>query len=923
MDEADNIIEEKKGEEPPEGKKEKNSIEENKLIKERKEKIINFVKQKYNWISYVVLAIIVWIAIRIRTRNLSGLRDVTTGGWTLGPDLDPFLFLRWAKYIVENGTLFSLDMMRNVPIGFNTKAELLLHPYMIAWFHNIVSYFKDISVEQSAALYPVFFFAITVIVFFFLVRKIFIDKLGERDANIIALVSSFFLTVLPPLLPRTIAGIPEKESAAFFFLFMSFYLFLSAWKSKHKYGKYILAILAGTSTAGMAFIWGGFNFIFVILSLSTFIAFVLGQVNKEKFYIYSIWIFSAFIIMPLFSSRYTITGLVSSVTTGFAFLVFLIMAIHLIIYGTKVKNYFKLNKLEKVPPQIISLSVTILITIIFASVFFGPTFIFDRADTITQVLVKPTVSRIGVTVAENRQPYFNEWSNSFGPIIIGIPIFFWLFFIGSIYLFFNMVKVLRKKERWILTSGYFVFLVAIIFSRFRSNHILNGENFTSLSLYFIGVIIFLGIMGFYYYKYHMEGLGDKFKSIDFGMIFIFVFFFFSIVSARGAVRLIMMLVPSASIIVSYFVVSISSKAKEIKDKGSKWVGWFIIAIIIISVIFSGYQFYKISNSTAQGYIPSVYNQQWQKAMSWVRDNTPENAVFGHWWDYGYWIQTIGQRATILDGGNAQSYWNHLMGRYALTGPDEMQALEFLYAHNTTHFLIDSTDIGKYTAFSSIGSDENYDRRSWIHIFLKDNTQTQETKNSITFFYRGGSVLDEDILYEENDSKIFLPGGGAGIGGILVERDNSGKLSGQPLGIYIYQQNQYNLPLRYAYDNGEFIDFGSGIEAGIFLMQKIDENAGQVQIDPNGALLYLSRRTVKSQLAKFYLYSEENEFFKIAHIESDFIINNLRSQGLNVEEFAYFRGFRGPIKIWEINYPEDMEFKEEFIDTAYPESLQIA
>src|SRR3990172_10160255 len=106
-------------------------------------------------------------------------------------------------------------------------------------------------------------------------------------------------------------------------------------------------------------------------------------------------------------------------------------------------------------------------------------------------------------------------------------------------------------------------------------------------------------------------------------------------------------------------------------------------------------------------------------MTWVRENTERNTVFGHWWDYGYWVQSIGERATVLDGGNAISYWNHMMGRYALTGTNETEALEFLYAHNTTHFLIDSTDIGKYPAFSSIGSDENYDRRSWISPFLKD------------------------------------------------------------------------------------------------------------------------------------------------------------------------------------------------------------
>jgi len=66
------------------------------------------------------------------------------------------------------------------------------------------------------------------------------------------------------------------------------------------------------------------------------------------------------------------------------------------------------------------------------------------------------------------------------------------------------------------------------------------------------------------------------------------------------------------------------------------------------------------------------------------------------------LQSIGERATVLDGGNAIVYWNYLMGRHVLTGDNQKDALEFLYNHNTTHLLIDSSDIGKYGAYSSIG-----------------------------------------------------------------------------------------------------------------------------------------------------------------------------------------------------------------------------
>ena len=267
--------------------------------------------KKHNLMFYPLLTWIVVMAVRIRTRNLPLLRDITTGTWTLGPDLDPFLFLRWAEYIVKNGTLFAIDTMRYVPLGYDIKGELLLHPYMMAWFHKIAVFFGSESINYSAVIYPVFMFALTIIAFFLFTRKIFVNKLGNKEASIIALISSFFLSVIPVLLPRTIAGIPEKESAAFLFLFLAFYFFLSAWEAKKLRNGIILAILAGASTAGMALIWGGSIFIFLTIAPLSLIVFFLGKIDKEKFYLYTTWILVSFAFMYPFSTRYTIENLLS------------------------------------------------------------------------------------------------------------------------------------------------------------------------------------------------------------------------------------------------------------------------------------------------------------------------------------------------------------------------------------------------------------------------------------------------------------------------------------------------------------------------------------------------------------------------------------------------------------------------------------
>ena len=865
------------------------------------------------------IPIVVWImimAVYIRTRNLDKLRDITTGAWTLGPDLDPFLFSRWSEYIVEHGKLFAIDTMRYSPLGFNTQGELLLHPYMMAWFHKIAVYFGSESVMHSAVIYPVFMFALTVLAFFFFTRIIFVDSLGEVKANLIALIASFFLSVLPVFLPRSIAGIPEKESAAFLFMFLAFYFFISAWKNKNLKIQIILAVFAGLSTGAMALIWGGYQFVLLTFSTSIFILFMLGGINKNKFYTYITWIITYSALMWFSSIRYHFSSLIAKGTVVVAF----IILTHFVIFNTKVKKYFESERFRKFPPRVISLVCAMIVLVIIASIAFGPYFIINHLKGLAKVLIEPVNTRFIQTVAENRSPFFVEWVGSFGPSIKNIPIFFWLFFVGSFFLFYQIMRILPKKERFYLTASYVILLFSITFSKYSSDSNLNGTNNISVAFYALGFLIFLYCAGTYYYRYYKKEELNRLENIDIGLISLLALFMLTLVSLRGGIRLVIILTPSVSIIAAYFIIMGVSYARKAKGGTKKMAVWAFAIIIVWAALFSGLEFYKSVSSEASFYAPSSYTQQWQKAMAWVRDNTPESSVFGHWWDYGYWLQSIGKRATVLDGGNAQGNWNRMMGRYALTGDNEREALEFLYAHKTTHFLIDSTDIGKYSAFSSIGSDINQDRFSWLPVFARDKNQVQETKNGTIYIYAGGTSLDEDIKYEDNGSKIFLPSGKAGLGAILIEQSNEESFKNQPIGIFVYQDQQFRVPLRYGFVNGKFYDFGSGIEAGVFLMPNIKQNTDGYEIEENGALIYLSKRTVKSQLARLYLYQDKNSAFKLIHSEDDLFVALLKTQRPEIEDIVFFNGIRGPIRIFEIEYPNDIELKEEYLETAYPEEL---
>src|SRR3989344_5885214 len=411
---------------------------ENEVLNIGGEKIAEFLKKDNKWVFVLVaiaLIIAVIVAVDIRTQPMKdhggrpGLWDITTNTWTLGPDLDPFFFLRYAKTIVES----------------------------------------------AAVIFPVIMFALTIIVFFFFVREIFIrrKKDGESDAedkksgikaNIIALIATFFMVVIPELLPRTVAGIPEKESAAFFFMFLSFFLFLKAWKSENKKSAIALGILSGISTALMGLIWGGVSYVFVTIAVATLMAFILNKVHKRETAVYAAWVVFSFAIMTLASARFNIYDLVQSLDTGLSLLVLVVLAVHSALWSTKLK--IKYLETVKLPKNITSLIVSIVLLAVIASILFGPSFIFDKLKAVNQMMFKPITGRWSQTVAENRQPYFTEWANSFGPVIKNIPVIFWLFFIGSALLFKKMLSHLEKKRAWILTALYVLFFFGLVFSRY-------------------------------------------------------------------------------------------------------------------------------------------------------------------------------------------------------------------------------------------------------------------------------------------------------------------------------------------------------------------------------------------------------------------------------------------------------------------------
>jgi len=910
---------------------ETNKLQEEKIMKERGQKVLRYIKNNPQIIFYFFVVLLVILGVYIRYQPLAdhggqpGLWDITTKDYTLGPDLDPFLFLRYAKDMISPEGLPKIDSMRNVPLGFDTSFELNMVSYSIVLTYKLVNIFGDYSINYAGAFMPVWVFALTIIAFFLFVREIFLrkeDKNSYFKAGIIAVIATLFMTILPAFLSRTVAGIPEKESVGFLFMFLSFYLFLKAWKSEKIVYSSIWAILAGISTGLMGLTWGGVTYIFTTMGLVGLVAFVLNKFHKKEIMAYFLWFLSSLIILMTFTNRFSLKGFVLGTDTGIAFFVIVMIFFNLLIWKTKLNTLLKIDKI-KLPKTIISLILLAVLGIIALSIL-SPSTLTEKVSQLTSTLIKPTTGRWSTTVAENAQPYFSNWVSSFGKPI------FWLFFIGSIFLFKKMFSKMKKLDSVILTGLYVLFFFGLVFSRYAAHPaLLDGENFISKFFYFGSALLLIAGVIYYYIKYYKEN-NFAFENIEFEYILLFALFVLTLFTARSAVRLIMVLVPIAPIFLAYLIAELGYLTKETGKKEMKIILGIAFIVVLLVSCYYAYGYYNGIKSEAYNYTPYYYTYQWQEAMSWVRDNTPTTAVFAHWWDYGYWVQSIGNRATVTDGGNAIVWWNYLTGRYVLTGDNQKDSLNFLYSHNATHLLIDSTDIGKYGAFSQIGSNENYDRLSYGPVtMVSDSSQVQETANGTVRIYQTNSAVDEDINYKENGTNVFVPGVSqdadgnlqysAAIIGIIIETENAEFK--QPIAVYYYQGKQIKIPLRYLYYQNKLYDFKTGINSAVYLIVKLENsNSNSLAVDPLGAAIYISPRILRGFLGQVYLLDNSlGNFpnFKLVRTEPDFIIKNINTNGASLGDFVYYQGLRGPIKIWEIKYTGNEKVNPDALLTSPP------
>ena len=650
--------------------------------------VINFVKKNRTAMIYCLLLVLLLMTFYSRTQNIPALE----GKYLISPD-DPYVFLRYADDIANN-KLPSNDTLRYYPDGVDITTENLGSAYVAGYALKFVRIFNPSATMYDIAAYfaPVLL-VIGIAAFFFLTREILEDDLA-------ALLASGFLAFSLAILFRTTAGFLEKEPLFLPLMILGFLFFLRAYKHKNQdKWLYINGILGGLFTGFAAYASGLFFFIEIYLAVFIILEVLLQKINKQKLITFALWFITMSAVILLTFTKY------GTPITYFTEMYALIPIVALL-FGIISVYIKKPKQLDWLPYGLFHILVGIGLVLLIGGIIsvFKPGFLIDNLGFVVERINIPIgVNRFAQSVSENQPPTFidsgNSWWSTFGVAFmspgggfVSIGLIFILFFLGGIIMFYKEFKNFDYVKY--LTIIFTIFMCALIFEQFSNDQryqwvsSLFSNQFIYFALFGIAIIAFM----FLVHRKH-----EHLEKINSSYLLILTWFIIATIASNGAVRLFFMLAFPAMIMASYFLKWATESISKI-NVNYKFVPYLVGAVLIILM----FAVASISNANMYPGLETYYD-----ALNWAKDNTPTNSVFTHWWDYGYIVQTVAQRATVVDPGNFHVERDYDTGGYLFNAHNNSEALAYLNKYDKPNYwFVISEDVPKFYQISRLGSLSN-------------------------------------------------------------------------------------------------------------------------------------------------------------------------------------------------------------------------
>ena len=540
-------------------------------------------------------------------------------------EFDPYFDYRATKFIVDNGLNAYWqwhDTMSWYPEGRDVPGTSQSVLHITAAYLYEV-FGRGMSLMDFTIAFPAIMGALTVIAVFALVRV-----LGGTTAG---MFSALFWAFSPAIIQRGNLGWFKSEPLGLFFGILATYLFISA--MKHKEVKYAIAkAIAGGLILGLANgSWGGIQYFSIPISL-----FFIALPFFRRDLTIPMYVAIAFTILTLITSAaFPRPGI--SFVLGLPGLAMMAGTAFLVIAYFVRKFSRPMVQTRNVAFALIAF-VAIGIAFVAAGAYVSPSFRYLNAINPFIGSIDPLVE----SVAEHFTPTVADYFTDFSVLLMFAGLGGWLAF--------------RRRN----DTAIFALLLGI-------TGVYVSATFARLLVFAsVGIIVLAGL-----------GLFEVTRSI--------MAYRETAAAPATAPRL------TAATREERRKMEFASRAHSTSGQVVK-ISYVIVMIMMLSIPL----FYPSnSNWLSSADVPTaianggtgyrLQTEDWTEAMEWLSQNTEPDAVIASWWDYGYWITTLGNRPSLAD--NATLNHTRIQSIARMFVSDEESAMKIVQDLKADYLLV--------------------------------------------------------------------------------------------------------------------------------------------------------------------------------------------------------------------------------------------
>jgi dolichyl-diphosphooligosaccharide--protein glycosyltransferase len=567
-------------------------------------------------------------------------------------EFDPYFDYRATKYIIDNGF----------------EAYLNWHDYQ-SWYPEgrFVPTTSQVALHLIAAtMYKIFGFGSSLLDFVImfpviigsLTTIVIFALVRNLSGTTAGMFASLLFAFMPAIIQRGNLGWFKSEPLGLFLALLSVYLFLSSIKSRN-IKRTILTAVGGGLILGLAnSSWGGIQYFSIPLGIFFFL---LPFLRKDSIFLYGIISFT--LITLITAGAFPRPGISFVIgLPGIALIVGMIFAIVGTIIRTKSSNA-KANR-----NLIAALGIFVLLTV---SIFLVGA--YQPSSFRYLVAINPFLSShnpLVESVAEHSTPTVIDYFTDYSILLIFAGFGVWVSF---------------SKRTDMTIFALIIGLTGLYVS----------ATFARLMVYSSIAIVILASIGLYeltrsILQNRMENQ-NKIKEREF----------------RKNIKEGKILPDVKPLVKISFVVMVV----------------FLISIPLID--YNGLIYPKNFNWISSADIPpSIVNgatgfrmqvEDWVDAVDWIANNTPKDSVIASWWDYGYWITTLGNKTTLADNATINQTRIQTIAKMLMSEPETAtQIAQDLKADYILVYIVADRHNGPNgNSFYTLGSGGDESKKQWF------------------------------------------------------------------------------------------------------------------------------------------------------------------------------------------------------------------